>query len=103
MQQGGCKVEIPPGAQRRIDTVGTGQRVIMTDQVASITPQEIKDIRARLGMTYRQLAMGIGLTRCRALNTVYRWERGLKMPSPASIAALRQLGAAADKGDEASL
>ena len=68
----------------------------MTDQVASITPQEIKDIRARLGMTYRQLAMEIGLTGCRALNTVYRWERGLKTPSPASTAALRQLG------DEAS-
>jgi DNA-binding transcriptional regulator YiaG len=58
-----------------------------------ITPQEVKDIRARLGMTYRQLAIALGLTGRRALNTVYRWERGLKVPSPASIEGLRQLRA----------
>lgn len=63
----------------------------MTNDVAVITPREIREIRTRLGMTYRQLAAALGLPGRRALNTVYRWERGLKAPSPASVEAMRRL------------
>lgn len=63
-----------------------------TSAVVTITPQEIRAIRARLGMTCRELATAVGLKGRRAFNTVYRWERG-KVPSATNIEALRRLGA----------
>lgn len=51
-----------------------------------MTPEEVKQIRAELGWTQKQLADALGVW----IATVSRWEHGAKM-SPMAQAALRLL------------
>lgn len=50
-----------------------------------MTPQEIKDIRLKLGLTQEKLAQFMNVS----FQTINRWERGWFQPSPMAIEKLR--------------
>ncbi len=80
----------PPASPGRIVSMtpspGEGPRM---------TPAEIKDLRARLGLTQKQLAAKLGV----AWRTVQQWESGRrKAPGPAVI-LLEQLAFWADRDE----
>jgi DNA-binding transcriptional regulator YiaG len=62
--------------------------------VRRMTPQDVKELRRRLGWTQRQLAAALNVTD----TTVARWEQGARTVSPLGATSLlllaRQYGAA---------
>ena len=52
-----------------------------------MTPQEIRDLRKRLGWTQTQLAESFDVT----MQAVSKWELGLSSPDPFKMAALERL------------
>ena len=52
-----------------------------------MSPQEIRDLRANLGLSQRQLAEKVGVTP----NAVQHWEYGLRRPSSAAEKTLTDL------------
>lgn len=50
-------------------------------------PEEIKDLRKRLGLTAAELAEQLGVIG----NTIYQWEMGRRRPSKAAAILLRRL------------
>lgn len=56
----------------------------------SLTPDEFKAIRLRLGLTTRQMARALGISGLWGHGTVNRWERGARK-IPASVAILAQM------------
>jgi len=53
-----------------------------------MTPQEIKELRKKIGDTQLNFAKRLGLAN---YNTVSRWERGIKKPHPSVLILLEQL------------
>ena len=66
-----------------------------TAKLATITPERIRQLRQRLGMTQEQFAAKIGVT----FSTVNRWERGKAAPSPLAAGRLAELIQAGKTGD----
>lgn len=52
-----------------------------------MTPQEIKEIRLRLGISQQAFSNAVGVT----VGTVNRWERGLSKPSPIAFNVIKRL------------
>lgn len=52
-----------------------------------MTPEEVKNLRTRLGVTQRQLAEMIGATQV----TIARYETGVSKPTGAYLMLLKQL------------
>lgn len=53
-----------------------------------MTPQEIKDLRKKIGDTQKEFAQKLGFT---DYNTVSRWERGVRKPHSSALILLKQL------------
>lgn len=60
----------------------------MPPPIKRTTPDEVKSLRAQLGLSQQALADQLGVTR----NTVARWEMGLHPISPLVSKFLRTLG-----------
>lgn len=63
---------------------------IDTDALAIMTPDEIKSIRHRLGLTQRQLGEVIGY-REKDASTIRRWETGARQITPIAALLLRYM------------
>lgn len=55
--------------------------------MVNMTPDDIRDIRARLDQTQQQLATRLGVS----LATIRAWEQGLRQPGPDNIGVLKAL------------
>ena len=53
----------------------------------TLTPEQVKTIRARLDMTQQGFAEEISMT----LSTVSRWERGLGVPSRVAVRTIKEV------------
>lgn len=53
----------------------------------TMTAEEIKSLRDRLGLTQKELAEAIGVT----ITTVSRWEMGIARPSKLALYQLKHL------------
>ena len=52
-----------------------------------MTAEEIKELRLKLGLTQKQLAEKLGVTK----TTIHNWERQLARPSPMAKRGLNRL------------
>ncbi len=55
------------------------------------TPTQIKNLRKKLKMTGSEFARALAFTGKNAKITVFRWESGLRTPSPQTIELMKQL------------
>jgi putative transcriptional regulator len=62
-----------------------------------MTPDQIKDLRKRLGLSTMALAIRLGVS----VDTVRSWEQGVRTPRPAVLSLLRALDASTAMPQEA--
>lgn len=55
--------------------------------LSMLTPQDIKDLRKRLGLRPTELAVSVGVSE----NTVHQWESGRRQPGGSALILLHQL------------
>lgn len=53
-----------------------------------MTPDDIKALRAKLGLTQAKLAAKVGVT----LGAVQHWEAGIRKPSGSAVKMLKRIG-----------
>jgi len=61
----------------------------MAEMNDASVPEQIRDLRLRLGLTQEQFAAKVGVT----CSTVNRWENGKSKPSPMAMKLMEGLGA----------
>lgn len=60
---------------------------------------EIKSIRSKVKMTSETFAHVLGFNKSSARATVYRWEKGLRVPSKQTMTLMRAIGASENLSD----
>lgn len=59
-----------------------------------MTPEQIRELRAKLGMKQELLAHNVGVT----FSTYNRWENGHRKPSPMAVRRLKEIEVEYERG-----
>jgi putative zinc finger/helix-turn-helix YgiT family protein len=92
-----CGEEIYPS--RGLEVLEAKEATIARAELGLLSPEQIRDIRLRLGLTQGDLERALGVSR----GTVGRWERGPVFPSVTADRLLRLLGEHPDLLQSAAL
>lgn len=61
-------------------------KTLLYRSYTNVTPEEIQDLRERVGMTYREFARALGVTH----GSVWQWENGQAAPSKLHAEVMRR-------------